>query len=213
MDFTGRYTIPASPEDVWIALNDAEVLKACVPGCQALTKSDATRFDATATLKIGPVKATFKAAIALTDMDPPHRCVLKGEGQGGVAGFARGEAEVVLTPEGDGTVLIYTAKAAVGGKLAQIGQRLIDGAARQIADDFFSRFAAALTAPIPLDAEQADMLATSPEFASTVAGAGDVIDMPRGEESLRREGVAPEIWVVGLIGVIVILLVLFGVTF
>ncbi len=210
MDFTGRYAIPASPDAVWAALNDPEVLKACVPGCQALTKSDATHFDATATLKIGPVKATFKAAIALTEMDPPHRCVLKGEGQGGVAGFARGEAEVVLTPEGDGTVLVYTAKAAVGGKLAQIGQRLIDGAARQIADDFFSRFAAALTAPVPIDAEQAETCWSPllPDFASAVAGASDVVDMPTGEESVRRDGLAPEVWVVGLIGVIVILLLL-----
>src|SRR6202012_545121 len=103
-------------------------------------------FQATATLKIGPVKATFKGNVALENLEPPRRATLKGEGQGGVAGFAKGEAEIVLTPEGDGTLLAYTAKANIGGKLAQIGQRLIDGAARQIADDFFARFSAAVTA-------------------------------------------------------------------
>jgi hypothetical protein len=211
MDFTGRYQIPATPASVWIALNDPEVLKACVPGCQALAKSDDNHFAATATLKIGPVKATFKAAIALSEMDPPHRCVLKGEGQGGVAGFARGEAEVLLTPDGEGTLLTYNAKATVGGKLAQIGQRLIDGAAKQIADDFFSRFAATLS-PAQIEAPDAETLVDTPEFATAgVASAADVTAMPKGDVE-RREGVAPEIWVVGLIGVIVILLLLFGAT-
>ena len=141
MDFSGRYLIPASPDIVWAALNDPEILKACIPGCEQMTKTDDTHFEAAATLKIGPVKATFKGKVALENLDPPHRCTLKGEGQGGVAGFAKGEADIALTPEGNGTALAYTAKANIGGKLAQIGQRLIDGAAKQIADDFFARFA------------------------------------------------------------------------
>jgi len=211
MDFTGRYRIPAPPQVVWAALNDPEVLKACIPGCQSIAKDDDTHFQAVATLKIGPVKATFKANIALAEMDPPHRCLLKGEGQGGVAGFARGEAEVLLTAEGDGTALTYTAKASVGGKLAQIGQRLIDGAARQIADDFFARFAASLTPPA-LDAEDGEMMVISPEFAPEIATPPSATaEAADDEATARREGVAPEIWVVGLIGVIVILLVLFGV--
>jgi hypothetical protein len=211
MDFTGRYLIPAPPQVVWTALNDPQVLKACIPGCQSIAKDDDTHFQAVATLKIGPVKATFKANIALTEMDPPHRCLLKGEGQGGVAGFARGEAEVLLTPEGDGTALAYTAKANVGGKLAQIGQRLIDGAARQIADDFFARFAQSLTPP--LDAQDGEMMVISPEFASEVAAPPPVTaPAPDIEDTAKREGATPEIWVIGLIGVIVILLVLFGVT-
>lgn len=212
MDFTGRYLIPAPPQVVWTALNDPQVLKTCIPGCQSIAKDDDSHFQAVATLKIGPVKATFKANIALAEMDPPHRCVLKGEGQGGVAGFARGEAEVLLAPEGDGTALSYTAKASVGGKLAQIGQRLIDGAARQIADDFFSRFAVSLTPPA-LNAEEAELIAISPEFAPEIAApppAGS--EAADDEANAKREGAAPEIWVVGLIGVIVILLVLFGVT-
>src|ERR1700683_4896737 len=105
MDFDGRYAIPASPEVVWAALNDPEVLKTCITGCESLTKTDATHYAATALLKIGAVKATFKANIKQTDLGPPHRCILKGEGQVGVAGFARGEAEVVLAPETGGTML------------------------------------------------------------------------------------------------------------
>jgi carbon monoxide dehydrogenase subunit G len=200
MDFTGRYAIPASPEVVWAALNDPDVLKTCIPGCESLAKTDATHYAATAILKIGPVKATFKANIEQGELDPPRRCILKGEGQGGVAGFARGEAEVVLTPEAGGTVLTYAAKATIGGKLAQIGQRLIDGAARQIADDFFSRFASLVTATtgtaMPAVAEEV------PESLEAVPSAPS--------PASPREGLAPEIWVVGLIAVIVILLVLFG---
>jgi hypothetical protein len=201
MEFAGRYLIPAAPDFVWAALNDADVLKACVPGCERLARVDAHRFDAVASLRIGPVKATFKANIEQSDLDPPHRCVLKGEGRGGIAGFARGEAEVLLAPEAEGTVLSYTAKATLGGKLAQIGQRLIDGAARQIADDFFARFAAqvAVLPPAPIPEEIVEAVETEPAL--------ETMEVP----AARREGLAPEIWVIGLISIIVILLVLFGV--
>jgi carbon monoxide dehydrogenase subunit G len=211
MDFSGRYLIPAPQDVVWAALNDPEILKGCIPGCERMEKTDPTHFQATATLKIGPVKATFKGNVALENLDPPHGATLKGEGQGGVAGFAKGEAQIVLTPEDGGTALAYTAKANIGGKLAQIGQRLIDGAARQIADDFFARFTAAVTAgAIATEAEVAgnvalDAAAISQELPIEPAPAP--IEVPSG----KREGLAPEIWVVGLIGVIVILLVLFGV--
>lgn len=203
MDFRGRYFIPASPELVWAALNDPAVLKACIPGCERLDKFDPAHFAAIATLKIGPVRATFKAGIELTDLDPPRRCVLKGEGQGGVAGFARGEAEVLLTPEQNGTMLSYAAKAAIGGKLAQIGQRLIDGAAKQIADDFFSRFVKVIS-PVPVPVSEAAAPLESPPTALEDA----VVSSPG---LANREGLAPEIWVVGLISVIAILLILFGV--
>src|SRR5579862_1007202 len=129
MEFTGRYPIAAPAQTVWDALNDPAVLKVCVPGCQSLTRTDDNRFDAVATLRVGPVKASFKAVIRQSELDPPRRCVLRGEGQGGVAGFARGEAEVTLAPKGDATVLSYVARASIGGKLAQVGQRLIDSAA------------------------------------------------------------------------------------
>jgi len=197
MDLNGRYVIPASPETVWAGLNDPDTLKACIPGCQKIEKTDPTNFIATATLKIGPVKATFQGKVGLSDLDPPHRCRLSGEGQGGVAGFAKGDAEVVLTPEGDGTVLTYTAKASVGGKLAQIGQRLIDGAAKQIADDFFSRFAERLTPPAAVE------LTPDPLVEAAVPA-------PAPASADKREGFAPEIWVVGLVGVVVILLLIFG---
>ncbi|HEV2561252.1 MAG TPA: carbon monoxide dehydrogenase subunit G [Rhizomicrobium sp.] len=202
MEFTGRYVIPAAAEAVWVALNDPEVLKACINGCERMVKTDPTHFEAAVTLKIGPVKATFKGNVALEEMEPPHRCVLRGEGQGGVAGFAKGEAEIVLTPVEDGTALTYTAKASIGGKLAQIGQRLIDGASKQIADEFFAKFAHVVGATPG---------AILPEERETIAVEAAALAPTAEEEEARREGLAPEIWVVGLIGVIVILLILFGV--
>jgi carbon monoxide dehydrogenase subunit G len=200
MDFTGRYVIPAPADAVWAALNDPEILKHCIPGCEELEKSSPTDFIAVATLKIGPVKAKFRGKVSLTDLDPPHHCRLTGEGQGGVAGFAKGHADVVLTAADDGTVLSYAARAAVGGKLAQIGQRLIDGAAKQIADDFFARFTQALTHTAPVVLEPDPPVASSP---APVEGPAVNVRPP-------RDGVAPEIWVVGLVGTIVILLVVLG---
>jgi len=200
MDFTGRYVIPAPPDTVWAALNDAEILKFCIPGCQELEKTSPTEFLALAKLKIGPVQASFRGKVELTDLDPPHRCRLVGEGQGGVAGFAKGGADVVLTPEDGGTVLTYSAKATVGGKLAQIGQRLIDGAAKQIADDFFGRFTAALTS-----ASNAPVLEPDPEVEPVEIA--PVVPSARP----RKERAAPEIWIVGLVGVVVILLLVLGI--
>jgi len=209
MEFSGRYAIPAPPETVWAGLNDPDVLKTCIPGCEQIEKTSPTDFLATARLKIGPVSATFKGKVALSDLDPPHRCILTGEGQGGVAGFAKGDAEVLLEPDGTGTVLTYKAKANVGGKLAQIGQRLIDGAAKQIADDFFERFAKAVaTAP---------SAATETAEAAVAAAVEGIAPPPAGVraqlqavEQKRREGLAPEIWVVGLLAIVAILLVVFG---
>jgi len=199
VNFSGRYAIPVPPEAVWAALNDPETLKYCIPGCEQIEKTSPTDFAAVATLKIGPVKARFRGKVALSDLDPPYRCRLSGEGQGGVAGFAKGDADVELTPDGAGTVLSYSARASVGGKLAQIGQRLLDGAAKQIADDFFRRFTQALAA-----AHAPPQLVPDPEVEPLPKG-------PRGIKGARREIVAPEIWVVGLVGVVVILLLIFGV--
>jgi carbon monoxide dehydrogenase subunit G len=200
MDFTGRYVIAAPPEAVWAGLNDAVVLQSCIPGCERLTKRDDRYFDAVAALRIGPLRATFRATIEQSELDPPRRCVLKGEGRGGAAGFGRGEAEIVLEPDGDGTVLTYAARATIGGRLMQIGQRLIDGAARQIADDFFARFAAEIATGTVIAAGEAAPAMPSP-VVETLEETGDT----------RREGLAPEIWAIGLIAVIVLLLVLFGV--
>jgi len=209
MDFSGRYLIPAPPQIVWAALNDAEILKSCIPGCERMTKTDDTHFEAAVTLKIGPVKATFKGNVALENLAPPHRATLKGEGQGGVAGFAKGEAEIVLTPEDGGTVLTYTAKANVGGKLAQIGQRLIDGAAKQIADDFFARFAGAIAAASAVGSAGPAGEVVLDSSMPSVEPPPQIEDVAAPE---KREGMAPEIWVVGLIAVIIILLVLFSVS-
>jgi len=156
MELTDTRDIKAPPEVVWAALLDADVLKACIPGCQEMTGSADEGFMATVTQKIGPVKATFKGAVTVADIVAGVSCTLSGEGKGGPAGFAKGSAKVVLTPTPEGTHLEYTAKANVGGKIAQLGSRLIDGVARKMADDFFTRFQKAVegedeTAGIPGD--------------------------------------------------------------
>lgn len=140
MDMNGSYRIPASRETVWAALNDPEVLKECIPGCEKLEMTSPTEMSATVTSKIGPVKAKFNGAVTLENINPPESYTIVGEGKGGVAGFAKGSADVSLAEEGSETVLTYTARAQVGGKLAQLGSRLIDSTARKMADDFFGKF-------------------------------------------------------------------------
>jgi len=140
LEITGEHSIPASPEQVWEALNDPEVLKQCIPGCQEIDKLSDTEMAAAVTVKVGPVKAKFKGKVTLSDMDPPNGYTISGEGQGGAAGFAHGSAKVALAADGDGTVLRYDVDATVGGKLAQIGSRLIEGTARKLAGEFFTSF-------------------------------------------------------------------------
>jgi carbon monoxide dehydrogenase subunit G len=141
MTMTGEYQLAASREKVWAALNDAEVLKRCIPGCEELNKVSDTEFQAVATQKIGPVKARFKGKVNLTDLDPPNGYRIVGEGDGGIAGFAKGGATVALSDKDGGTLLTYNVEAQIGGKLAQLGQRLVNGAAKKVADDFFQKFA------------------------------------------------------------------------
>src|SRR5215475_2412497 len=142
----GEVQLSAPREAVWAKLNDAEVLKACIPGCEELNKVSDTEFQAVATTKIGPVKAKFKGRVHLTDLDPPNGYKISGEGEGGVAGFAKGGATVSLRDSGGGTALTYDVEAQIGGKLAQLGQRLVQGTAKKLADDFFNKFAAAVAA-------------------------------------------------------------------
>src|ERR687887_2358728 len=149
MTMTGEVQLPAAQDVVWAKLNDPEVLKACIPGCESLDKLSDTEFQAVATNKIGPVKARFKGKVRLTDLDPPNGYRISGEGDGGVAGFAKGGAEVKLTAQDSGTLLRYTVEAQIGGKLAQLGQRLINGAAKKMADEFFQKFAAAVAGGAP----------------------------------------------------------------
>ncbi len=146
MQMTGEVQLPASREVVWTKLNDPDVLKACIPGCEELTKASDTEFAAIAITKIGPVKARFKGKVHLTDLNPPNGYKISGEGDGGVAGFAKGGATVSLTDKDGGTLLTYNVDAQIGGKLAQLGQRLVNGAAKKIADDFFKNFAATVAA-------------------------------------------------------------------
>lgn len=145
MEMTGTQTLPVSQQVAWDALNDPEMLKASIMGCDLLERTSDTEFNAGVTAAIGPVKAKFKAKLTLSDVDAPNAYTIRFDGQGGVAGFGKGEATVKLTPEGDAqTRLDYTAKANVGGKLAQIGSRLVDSAAKKMADDFFKKFNAEL---------------------------------------------------------------------
>jgi carbon monoxide dehydrogenase subunit G len=149
MTMTGEYQLEATPQTVWDKLNDPNILKACIPGCEQFDKVSDTEFQAVATTKIGPVKTKFKGKVTLSDLDPPNGYMISGQGDGGVAGFAKGGATVKLAPKDGGTLLSYTVEAQIGGKLAQLGQRLINGAAKKVADDFFKNFAAAVNPKSP----------------------------------------------------------------
>ena len=141
MEMTGRYQIPAPRAKVWAALNDPVVLKQCIPGCQEMEKVSDTEMTATVKTKVGPVSATFIGTITLSNIDPPNGYTITGEGKGGVAGFAKGGADVALSDDNGVTLLTYSAKGQVGGKLAQVGARLVDATASQMADQFFAAFA------------------------------------------------------------------------
>ena len=140
MEMTGEYVIPVPRAVVWAALNDVEVLRAAIPGCDTINRLSDTEIEATVTAKVGPVKASFKGMVTLSDLDPPNGYTIRGEGKGGVAGFAKGGAKVRLSEVPEGTLLSYDVDAAVGGKLAQIGARLIDSTAKKLADEFFATF-------------------------------------------------------------------------
>lgn len=146
MDMTGERRIPAPRQTVWIALNNTEVLKSCIPGCDKLEKLETGELTASAAVKIGPISARFSGKVQLLDLDPPNGYRIEGEGQGGVAGFAKGGAVVKLVADGAETILSYEVKAQVGGKIAQLGARLIDATAKQMADAFFDRFTATVAA-------------------------------------------------------------------
>jgi hypothetical protein len=141
MEFSGEYTINAPRQKVWDALNDPEILGQAIPGCQSIEKTSDTEMAATVKSKIGPVQATFKGKVTLSDLDPPNGYTITGEGQGGVAGFAKGGAQVHLKDAADGgTILNYEATGQVGGKIAQVGSRLVEGTAKKLADQFFGAF-------------------------------------------------------------------------
>ncbi len=160
MEMSGEQHIPLPQQRVWEALNDPEILKACIPGCESIDRVSENEYKVAMTASVGPVKAKFNGKLLLSDMNPPNSYSLAFEGSGGAAGFGKGSAQVSLAPESGGTLLTYKAQASVGGKLAQIGSRLIDGVAKKMSDDFFIRFnktvAPAAESAIPASAAAAD---------------------------------------------------------
>jgi carbon monoxide dehydrogenase subunit G len=145
MEMSSSQLVPAPQDKVWEALNDPELLKACIPGCESIETIGENAYKIVMLAKVGPVRARFSGKMHLAELNPPDSYSLLFEGEGGMAGFAKGKADVKLTPDGTGTLLTYAAKAQIGGKLAQIGSRLVDGAARKTADDFFAAFVGKLT--------------------------------------------------------------------
>ena len=189
MDMTGEFRIPAPRRKVWEALNDPEILKRSIPGCEEIEKVSPTELAAKVTAKVGPVKARFGGKVILSDLDPPNGYKITGEGSGGAAGFAKGGATVRLADDGDGTRLTYVVEAHVGGKLAQIGSRLIDATARKMAEDFFTRFSSIVGGvPAAAAAEPEVALETAAQRPSPPPAAAP----PAG---LR---LPPALWVAGL---------------
>jgi hypothetical protein len=180
MDMIGEQRINASREEVWNAFNDPQVLARCIPGCETMEKTSDNEFTATVTLKVGPVKATFVGNVTLSDLDPPNGYTLSGQGQGAGAGFAKGSAEVRLADDGGQTILTYKVNAQVGGKLAQVGSRLIEGTARKLAGQFFAK----------LDETLSPEAEAAPEEAATVRAAAAAPQAAEGS-------ISPMIWSLG----------------
>ncbi|MCZ6860809.1 MAG: carbon monoxide dehydrogenase subunit G [Alphaproteobacteria bacterium] len=195
MQMSGEYRIEANRDAVWAALNDPEVLKQAIPGCDEIDKTSDTEFKAKVKIKLGPVSAKFAGNVTLSDLDPPNGYTISGEGKGGAAGFAKGGAKVRLEADGPATVLHYEVDAQVGGKLAQIGSRLIDATAKKMAGDFFAKFAEVVE-----DLEPAETPA--PAETRAEAPAAETAATPTG-------GVRPLYWVLGLIAAVAVLLAIF----
>ncbi len=176
MEMTGEQIIDQPQSKVWEALNDTEVLKACIPGCDTLEKVSDTEYKMTMTAAVGPVRAKFNGKLMLADVNPPVSYTIAFEGSGGAAGFGKGSAQVALSPEGSGTKLSYNAKAQIGGKLAQVGARLIDGVAKKMADDFFTAFKTRLTPAAQAAPEPGVAVAGN---ASTGSRAPSTTDTPK----------------------------------
>ncbi|MGH7119799.1 MAG: SRPBCC family protein [Acetobacteraceae bacterium] len=192
MEMSGERRIPAPRRKVWDALNDPAVLKVAIPGCETLERLSDNEMKATAAVRIGPIAARFNGKVTLSDLDPPNSYTISGEGQGGVAGFAKGGAKVRLADAGEDTLLHYDVNAQVGGKIAQLGARLIDASAKQMADNFFDRFAASVGGP--------------PEAAlPDRAGAEGAV---RGLPPIEPLGLPMVVWIAGIVCILIIILVL-----
>ena len=204
MEMTGEYKIPAPREKVWDALNDPEILAKCIPGCQELNKDSETELSATVKSKVGPVSATFKGKVTLSEIDAPNGYRISGEGSGGVAGFAKGGAEVKLAEDDGNTVLTYVADAQVGGKLAQIGSRLIDSTAKKMANEFFGKFADEVGSSAENAADDTNITTDNgPAEKSTPPS-----EPASSSDETPNSGLSPTIWVGGLIAVVVVVLLI-----
>jgi carbon monoxide dehydrogenase subunit G len=235
MDISGEYRIAASREAVWHALNDPEILKQCIPGCEELDKISDTEFAGKITAKVGPVKAKFAGKVKLSDLDPPNGYKISGEGSGGAAGFAKGGADVHLTDDGAGTLLAYKVDAQIGGKLAQIGSRLIEGTVRKTADDFFAKFtevvghssavapaiveavpdAASVETPAdatldPPPGPETPVLQTSVPMAAVPPAAASAPGPRPAPPAADQRRLSPFVWVGGLAVIVIILLYIFS---
>lgn len=214
MEMNGEYRINALRQTVWDALNDPEVLKNCIPGCQSLEKTSDTEMNATVVSKIGPVKATFKGSVNLLNRVPPESYTISGEGKGGVAGFAKGEADVVLTEDGEATVLNYKVNAQVGGKIAQLGSRLIDTTAKKMAEEFFGKFAEHLSPSSTEDIETGDSFAEG-ERATTSSGE-NVSQEPGNSNGQMDELISrgrfggPMVWGIAALVLVILGILVFG---
>lgn len=234
MQLSGEYRIAAPKARVWEALNDPDVLKASIPGTESLEKIDDTTFEGVVAAKVGPVRAKFSGTVTLSDMNPPDSYRISGEGKGGVAGFAKGSAQVNLEEDGpEATKLAYEADAQVGGKLAQIGSRLIQGTAKKMANEFFTEFAAQVekghagqnsapeqsqqaeagapaAEPSQASADRpapADSPAGSATAAATSKAPSESVQAPEKGESGR---IAPIYWVVAVLAILILLLLVTG---
>lgn len=197
MEMTGEYRIPAPRQRVWEALNDPEILQQAIPGCEQLVKKSDTEFEARVMAKVGPVKARFNGAVTLADLNPPESYTIAGEGKGGAAGFARGSAKVWLLEDGDrATILRYEAQADVGGKLAQIGSRLIQGTAKKMADEFFGKFSEIVAAREAAAAPPAEAAPPAPEAVPPAPPPA-----PAGPEWAQK----PWVWLLAIAVVVAIL--------
>jgi len=196
MEMTGEFRIPAPRQRVWEGLNDPEILKSSIPGCQTIEKLSDTAFTAKVLAQVGPVKANFAGKVTLADLNPPQSYTIAGEGTGGVAGFAKGSAKVNLDEDGGATVLHYAVQAHVGGKLAQIGSRLIDSVARRMAENFFTRFVAAV---VPEQAAPASGATAVTEAVPTAATPQAAAAAREAKKDIR---LPPVVWVTGLAAVV-----------
>jgi len=202
MQITGSFTVPAPRARVWSALNDPEILRQCIPGCEELTRVGDNAFEGKVVAKVGPVKASFTGAVTLSDLVPPEHYKISGEGKGGAAGFAKGGAEVNLEAAGAETVLRYRVQANVGGKLAQIGSRLVDGTAKKLSEEFFGKFAEVVGTP---SAPQAATPSAAPSEAPPLAA--EPAERPGTPTSAA--GLPPIVWIAGIVVVVAALLAIF----